>query len=104
MNYQDQRRHPRADVLTAIMISPNGHENWATVFNLSESGAMVGLPPDFRREIGAALRLFFQLDDDDTVILRARVARVAVDHLGLQFAPFQERDIRHLMAELSGTG
>ena len=103
MQDQDQRRHPRADVCTAIMVSPNGHENRATVFNISESGAMVGLPPDFERGIGAVVRLFFRLHDHDTIILNAQVARVAVDHLGVQFAPFQEHDIRRVMDDLLGS-
>lgn len=100
MGATEQRRHPRTDVLTAIMVSPNGHENRAAVFNLSESGAMVGLPVDFERSVGAAIRLFFTLHDQDTVILNAEIARVAVDHLGVRFAPFQENDIRHVMADI----
>lgn len=103
MDNEEKRRHPREDVFTAIMISPNGHEHRAAVFNLSESGAHVGLPADFERNVGAALRLFFLLEDERTVILNAHIVRVAVDHLGVQFAPFQERHIRHLITELAGT-
>ena len=35
---EERRRHARTDVATAIMVSPNGHENRTTVFDLSESG------------------------------------------------------------------
>jgi len=99
----EKRRHPREDVFTAIMISPNGHEHRTAVYNLSESGARVGLPVDFERDVGAELRLFFQLEDEQTIIIEAQLVRVAVDHLGVRFAPFQEENIRHLMTELSGT-
>jgi hypothetical protein len=98
---EEKRRSPREDVFTTIMISPNGHENRATVYNVSESGARVGLPPDFKRNVGAPVRLFFTVDEDETIILEAEVVRVAVDHLGVQFMPSQEEDIRHVMREFT---
>ena len=99
----EKRRSPREDVFTTIMISPNGHENRATVYNVSESGARVGLPVDFKRSVGAPVRLFFTVDEDETIILEAEVVRVAVDHLGVQFMPAQEEGIRHVMREFSGS-
>lgn len=101
MDHDEKRRHQRHNVFSAIMISPNGHENRATVYDLSESGARVGLPDDFEHDVGASLRLFFLLDETETVILNAHIVRVAIDHLGVQFAPAQEDDIRHLMTELA---
>jgi hypothetical protein len=102
MSSEERRRHQRENVLSAIMISPNGHENRAMVYDLSESGARVGLPADFEHEVGAGLRLFFMLDDNETIVLNAHIVRVAIDHLGVQFAPAQESDIRYLMSELVG--
>jgi hypothetical protein len=99
----EKRRNSREDVFTTIMISPNGHENKATVYNVSESGARVGLPSDFKRNVGAPVRLFFTVDEDQTIILDAQVVRVAVDHLGVEFSPRQEDDIRHVMSEFSGS-
>ena len=96
----EQRRHPREDVYTAIMVSPNGHEHRAAILNLSESGARMGLPEDFERGVGTALRMFFALDDDETVVLYGHVVRVAIDHLGVEFNPCQEDDIRYLMKQL----
>ena len=99
---EEKRRFSRHDVYTTIMISPNGHENRATVYNVSESGARVGVPTDFKRGVGAPVRLFFTVDQDQTIILEAQVVRVAVDHLGVQFSPAQEANIRHVMSEFSG--
>ena len=101
MDQDEKRRHQRHNVFSAIMISPNGHENRATVYDLSESGARVGLPDDFEHDVGASLRLFFLLDEAETIILNAHIVRVAIDHLGVQFSPAQEEDIRHLMTELA---
>lgn len=103
MTMEEKRRFNRHDVYTTIMISPNGHENRATVYNVSESGARVGLPADFKRSVGAPVRLFFTVDDDQTIILEAQVVRVAVDHLGVQFGPSQEASIRHVISEFTGS-
>jgi len=100
VSFEERRRHRRADVFTAIMISPNGHENRSTVYDLSESGVRVGLPEDFEHAVGAGVRLFFQLDDNETVTLNGNIVRVAIDHLGVQFAPAQDEQIRYLMSEL----
>ena len=104
MSHEEKRRQWRAQVFTAIVISPNGHENRSTVYDLSESGARVGLPEDFEHAVGAGVRLFFLLDDNETVVLNASIVRVAIDYLGVQFAPAQEDDIRYLMAELVRSG
>lgn len=98
---EEKRRHPRSDVVSAIMISPNGHENRAVVFDLSESGARVGLPADFERGVGASVRLFFPLERAPPVVIGARIVRVAIDHLGLAFDEGQESTVRSLMDELS---
>lgn len=100
---EEKRRHHREDVFTTIMVSPNGSENRATVFNVSQSGARVGLPQDFNRNVGAPLRLFFTVEEDQTIILNAHVVRVAVDYLGVEFESAQDDDIRHVMSEFSGS-
>lgn len=98
---QERRRHPRSDVVSAIMISPNGHENRAVVFDLSEGGAKVGLPDDFEHGIGASVRLFFPLEHAPPVVIGAQIVRVAIDHLGLAFNTGQESQVRSLMDALS---
>ena len=98
---EERRRHPRSDVVSAIMISPNGHENRAAVFDLSESGARVGLPDDFEHGVGATVRLFFPLERAPPVVIGARIVRVAIDHLGLAFNEGQESKVRGLMDQLS---
>ena len=98
---ENRRRHERAEVATAIMVSPNGHENRTTVYDLSESGARIGLPTDFEFGIGAGVRLFFPLLRGPTVVLGAKIVRVAIDHLGIEFGTGQEAEIRQLRESLS---
>jgi len=93
----EKRRHPRQEVFSAIMVTPNGDRHSAHVLDLSLGGARLDLPAHWSPHDGAALRMFFMVGDDHTVVLRGRVARVAVDHLGVQFDPAQEEDIRELL-------
>jgi hypothetical protein len=96
----ERRRHARTEVASAVMVSPNGHENRTTVFDLSESGARIGLPLDFEHGAGATVRLYFP-KTQGPMIVYARILRVAVDHLGVEFAPGQESTVLQLIDELS---
>ena len=100
---EERRRHARTDVATAIMVSPNGHENRTTVFDLSESGARIGLPLEFEHGAGSTVRLYFP-KTQGPMILYARITRVAVDHLGVEFAEGQDEAVRQLIDELSDEG
>lgn len=97
----EKRRHPRQQVSSAVMITPNGDRHNAQVFDLSAGGARVGLPIDWIPPEGIALRVFFLFDTDHPIVLEGHVTRVAVDHLGLEFSPAQEEQIRELLDVVS---
>ncbi|MFC5568765.1 PilZ domain-containing protein [Lysobacter yangpyeongensis] len=98
----ERRRHPRQNTLKAIMFTPNGERHAATVLDVSQGGARMRLPEDdWTPREGANLRLFFEIDPVQTVAVQGRVVRVCVDHLGVQFAPAQERQIYELLTSLS---
>ena len=96
----DRRRHERAEVATIILVSPNGHENRTVVYDLSSSGAKTGLPLDLDFGVGAGVRLYFPRVHGDTLMLGAKIVRVARDHLGVEFGPGQETAIQELMTAL----
>lgn len=93
----EKRRHPRHSVISAVMVAPNGDQHSAQLLDLSLGGARVGLPEDWAPSDGLALRLFFFADTEDVIVLAARVTRVAIDHLGLEFSPKQEGQVQHLL-------
>lgn len=97
----EQRKHARRDVLEAVMVTPNGDRHDAIVLDMSLGGARMRLPEDWAPKLGAALRVFFLFDTSDAVTLEGRVTRVAVDHMGVQFAPEQEERIRALLDAVS---
>lgn len=97
----EKRRHPRHNVVSAVMVTPNGDQHTAQLLDLSLGGARVDLPEHWTPSNGVALRLSFFADTDDAVVLGARVSRVAIDHLGLEFSPQQEEQILILLDVLS---
>lgn len=98
----ERRRHPRHNTLMAIMVTPNGHRHSATVLDVSAGGVRIRLPDDhWTPPDGASLRLFFELEEEQTVVIQGRVVRVCVDHMGVKFAPAQERQINELLTSLS---
>jgi hypothetical protein len=101
---EERRRHPRAELTTAVLVSPNGHHEATTVYDLSESGARIGLPEDFEHREGAKVRLFFPRPGAETLVMHGRLARVAIDHLGVDFDAGQQVVALQLIEELSGGG
>ena len=97
---RERRRHPRLDVAAAIMVSPNGNPHHTTVFDLSASGARIGLPEHFEHDVGALVRLYFPREPGPMVIF-AEIKRLCVDHLGVEFADGQQDQVYQLMGDLA---
>jgi hypothetical protein len=93
----ERRGHARKETVMAIMISPNGGAHSADLLDLSEGGVRVGLSIGWTPAPGTLLRMFFRVDASHQVTIEGRVTRVAVDHLGLEFAPAQEAQIQSLL-------
>ena len=97
----EKRRHRRSEVATIILVSPNGHENRSVVYDMSRSGARIGLPRDLDFGIGAGVRLYFPRVHGSTIVLGAKIVRVEMDNLGVEFGPGQEATIHKLLEALS---
>ena len=97
----EKRRYPRREIMGAVMIAPNGNQHDAEVLDLSEGGVRVDLPDDWVPSDGAALKVFFVFDGYQSIMLESHVARIAIDHMGLEFEPAQEDRIRQLL-EVAG--
>src|SRR5436190_13557801 len=95
----ERRRHERVDVAATIMVSPNGYPHHTSVYDLSESGARIGLPEHFEHDVGALVRLYFPRSDGQLVLF-AEIKRMAVDHLGVEFAEGQNELVYQLIGEL----
>jgi hypothetical protein len=100
-NSADRRRHARREVASPVMVSPNGHANLTTLFDISESGARVGRPAEFEHDAGALVRLHLPRPHG-TRVLFAEIRRMAHDHFGVEFAEGQEAMVLQVIDELSG--
>jgi PilZ domain. len=96
----EQRRHPRHRVLGAILVTPNGHGHEAYLLDVSASGACVTLPSDWIPIAHAPLKILFMPDSDAPLVLRAHVARIAMDHLGIEFDDRQGEGVQQLFEVL----
>jgi len=93
----EMRRHPRQEVFNVVMVARNRERHSAMALDLSESGTRVGLIDGWTPPVGAALQVFFLFYTEREVVLLGHVTRVAGDHLGVEFAPEQEKSIHHLL-------
>ena len=98
----ERRRHARMEVARTIMVSPNGQANHTTLYDISRSGARVGLPPEFEHGEGALVRLYIPRPPEGPMVLFAEIRRLSFDHIGVQFAENQDELVLQLIEELSG--
>jgi hypothetical protein len=87
-------------VAATIMVSPNGQANQTFLYDISESGARIGLPENFEHGDGALVRLYFRRRRARWCC-SPRSERVSFDHLGVEFAENQEELVLQLIDELS---
>jgi len=97
----ERRRHRRSEVATIILVAPNGNENRSVVYDMSRSGARISIPRDLDFGIGAGVRLYFPRVHGSTIVLGAKIVRIELDNLGLEFGPGQEATIHKLLESLS---
>ena len=97
----DRRRDRRAEVATIILVAPNGNENRTVVYDMSRSGAKIGLPSELDFGLGAGVRLYFPRVHGSTIVVGAKIVRIAIDHLGVEFGPGQEKTIHELLFALT---
>jgi len=97
----ERRRDRRSEVATITLVAPNGHENRTVVYDMSRSGARIGLPLDLDFGVGAGVRLYFPRVRGEPIMLGARIVRVAKDNLGVEFGPGQEKIVDELLESFS---
>ena len=99
MDFNEKRRHPRKDIFTAALLALGEDGHLTEVWDLSQGGARMGRPKKWNHAQGAAVRVYFMLDQETVITLTARVVRVTDEYLGLEFNPKQEDRIQALLYE-----
>lgn len=96
----ERRRFPRQKVLSAVVVTPNGHGHDTHVLDISAGGARVANPTTWMPDAGASLKLLFMSESDEPIVLHAHVTRAATDQLGVSFDESQGSDIQHVLEML----
>ena len=96
----ERRRYPRHRVLSAVVVTPNGHGHDTHVLDISAGGACVANPTTWMPDTGASLKLMFMSESDEPIVLHAHVTRTATDQLGVSFDEAQNNDIQHVLEML----
>ena len=86
----EQRRFRRTAVSSAVIVTPNGHGHDTRILDISEGGACMAMPPDWIPVDGAPLKILFLPESKTPIVLQAHVARVGLDHLGVEFDAVQD--------------
>jgi len=96
----ERRRYPRHKVLSAVVVTPNGHGYDTHVLDISAGGALVANPATWMPDAGASLKLMFLSESDEPIVLHAHITRAATDQLGVSFDETQDSDIQHVLEML----
>ena len=96
----ERRRYPRHKVLSAVVVTPNGHGYDTQVLDISSGGARVANPGTWMPDAGASLKLMFLSESDEPIVLHAHITRASTDQLGVSFDETQDSDIQHVLEML----
>ncbi len=96
----ERRRYPRHKVLSAVVVTPNGHGHDTHVLDISTGGARVANPTTWMPDAGASLKLMFLSESDEPIVLHAHITRASTDQLGVSFDEAQNSDIQHVLEML----
>jgi hypothetical protein len=99
MNGNDHRRHPRASVALAVVVTPSGAKPVTAVIDLSEGGTCLDWSLRDDITLGTPVHLCFLLDGEQAIELDGRVVRLGGGHAGIEFLPAQQDIVRQLLAE-----
>jgi len=99
MNGNDHRRHPRASVALAVVVTPSGAKPVTAVIDLSEGGTCLDWSLRDDITLGTPVHLCFLLDGEQAIEIDGRVVRVGGGRAGIEFLPAQQDIVRQLLAE-----
>ncbi|HEX4480770.1 MAG TPA: PilZ domain-containing protein [Rudaea sp.] len=99
MSQSEKRRHPRLAIYSAALAVSGCDGFLSDVKDLSQSGACIGKPKNWPEPAPVECRVFFIFDQETVIGLDARVVRLGVDEIGVEFTPGQKERIDSLLYE-----
>lgn len=97
--HAEQRGHPRLEMFAGVFMTQGDLAYLSELVNVSAGGARVQAPANWEPDMNAVYNLFFILDQDRILCIRARVVHEMEDSIGFEFEPGYAIQAEQLLAE-----
>ena len=95
----EQRGYPRLLMYTAVFMTRGDLAYLSEVANVSAGGAQITTPTSWQPDLGTVYNLFFVLDQDRILCIRARVVHQSDNAIGFEFEAGYAIQSEQLLAE-----
>jgi hypothetical protein len=98
-SFAEQRGYPRLEMYAGVFMTQGDLAYLSELANVSAGGARVQTPGNWVSDMKAVYNLFFILDQDRILCIRARVVHEGDDAVGFEFEPGYAIQAEQLLAE-----
>ena len=95
----EQRGYPRLVMYAGVFMTHGDLAYLSELANVSAGGAQVQAPANWDSDMQAVYNMFFILDQDRILCIRARVVHESEDSIGFEFEPGYAIQAEQLLAE-----
>jgi hypothetical protein len=99
VSHTDQRGYPRLEMYAGVFMTQGERAHLSELTNISAGGARIQIPASWQRDMGGVYHLYFILDQDRILCIRARVMNETDDAIGFKFEPGYAIQAEQLLAE-----
>ena len=97
--HAEQRGYPRLQMYAGVFMTQGDLAYLSELANVSAGGAQIHTPSNWQPDMDAVYNLFFILDQDRILCIRAHVAHETDDAIGFEFEPGYAIQAEQLLAE-----
>ena len=97
--HAEQRGYPRLQMYAGVFMTKGDLAYLSELANVSAGGAQIHTPGNWQTDMDAVYNLFFILDQDRILCIRARVAHEFDDAVGFEFELGYAIQAEQLLAE-----
>jgi len=96
---REQRGYPRLEMYAGVFMTQGDMAYLSELANVSAGGARIQTPSNWQPDMDAVYNLFFILDQDRILCIRARVVHETDNAIGFSFEPGYAIQAEQLLAE-----
>ena len=99
LTQSEQRGYPRLQMYAGVFMTKGDVAYLSELANVSAGGAQILTPGSWQPDLNAVYNLFFILDQDRILCIRAHVARESDDAIGFEFESGYAIQAEQILAE-----